>query len=74
MAKRYEVSHRHWERLKDSLSGKVMDCWRHWSAVFSSTSLPALPGATRWRWGAVPKAASSRCLANGWRVCGVYGV
>ena len=29
MAKRYELSHRHWERLKDSLSGKVMDCWWH---------------------------------------------
>ena len=25
MAKRYELSHRQWERLKDSLPGKVTD-------------------------------------------------
>ena len=65
MAKRYELSHRQWERLKGSLPGKVTDSRRYRPAVFSSTSMPGLPGATGWLWGAVPKAASCSCLTSG---------
>ena len=67
MAKRYALSHRHWERLKEPVRrGNGLRAYR--PAVFSRTSMPVLPGATRWLGGAVQRQPSSRCSANGRRV------